>query len=304
MLARARAYFDGQDVLAIDTPALSPFVNTDPALDSFRLESLTGRTLYLHTSPEFPMKRLLAAGYPDIYSIARVFRDGETGRAHLQEFTMIEWYRLGFNLDEIIRDAAGLLAVCLERPGLSESMTRIDYASALERYADIDLVTAQVEELAVKSGTDARLRAALGDDLDAWLDLILETFVIPNFDAESISVLQHFPASKAALARLCPADHRVADRFELYLGKYEIANGYVELVDPAEQRRRIEAEIETRQRQARHCGPADEHLLAALDAGLPACAGVAVGVERLQMVYDGVTDIADVVTFSGRPNDD
>ena len=303
LLDRARAYLRDRDVLPVDTPALSRFMNTDPALDSFRLRDSAGRVRYLHTSPEFCMKRLLAAGYPDIYSICRVFRDGESGRRHQPEFTMLEWYRHGFGLDRLIEDTVALVATCLDRATLRNDVLRLDYASALERFAGIDAFAATIDELALAGAADARLRDAIGDDRDAWLDLLLETRVIGQFDPARITVLAHFPASKAALARLCPADARVADRFELFLGGHELANGYVELTDAAEQRQRIDAEFATRQRTGRAAGPADDDLLAALDAGLPDCAGVALGIERLHMVYDGTDRIADVVTFSTGEDD-
>jgi lysyl-tRNA synthetase class 2 len=304
LLGRARAYFEASGVLAVDTPALSPYLNTDPALDCLTVRTATGQTLFLQTSPEFFMKRLLASGYPDIYSIARVFRDGEAGRRHLPEFTLIEWYRLGFDLGAIIADAAALVAACVGRPGIAGSFVQVDFAAAFREYAGVDVFGASPDELANAAGADADLRAAVGDDRDAWLDLILDVRVAPCFDAGRITILRHFPASKAALARLCPADPRVADRFELFLGGLELANGYVELTDAAEQRRRIEAEAARRRRAGRPHGPADRQLLAALEAGLPSCAGVAVGAERLQMACDHAAGITDVVTFGFETADD
>ncbi|MDX1499561.1 MAG: EF-P lysine aminoacylase EpmA [Woeseiaceae bacterium] len=303
LLERVRGHFAATGALEVDTPALSAFANTDPALASFEVTAGDGRRLYLATSPESCMKRLLAAGYPDIFSIARVFRDAESGARHLPEFTLIEWYRLGHELDAIVADTVALVAACLEQPGLGAKLVRLDYADAFARYAGIDVFSAPADALADAAGADAELRRVLGPDRDAWLDLLLETRVVPALDPAAPTVLAHFPADKAALARLCPADPRVADRFELFLGGLELANGYVELTDPAEQRRRFDAELAWRAARGLPALPRDELLLAALDAGLPQCAGVALGAERLQMVYDATREITDVVTFGAHTDD-
>jgi lysyl-tRNA synthetase class 2 len=244
------------------------------------------------------MKRLLAAGYPDIYSICRVYRDGESGSRHLPEFTMIEWYRLGFGLDEIANDTTALIAQCLDNPGLAADATRLDYRDAFAEFAGIDVLTASVDELATVACADAALRQSVGDDRDAWLDLLLGDVVAPGFRTDGLTVLRHFPASKAALARLCPADPQFSDRFEVFFGEVELANGYVELTDPELQRDRFERELDVRRSAGRNATPWDPLLIGALEAGLPDCAGVAVGVERLQMLHDNAEDIADVVTFT------
>ena len=297
LLARAREYFSERDVLAVDTPALGAAAASDPNIESLEVRFLDGRVRYLHTSPEFCMKRLLAAGYPDIYSISRVFRDGEAGSRHVAEFTLLEWYRLGFGLEAIIEDTLGAIARCLDRPALAGSAAVHEYADALAAFAGVDAFAASADELAGAAGADAGLRAALGEDRDAWLDLVLSTAVAPRFEAGTLTVLRHYPASQAALARICPADARVADRFEVFLGGLELANGYVELTDAGEQRRRIEADRDARRRRGQPVNPRDDRLLDALGHGLPACAGVAVGVERLHMVADGAAHIRDVLCF-------
>jgi lysyl-tRNA synthetase class 2 len=304
MLKRAQSYFEERDVLAVDTPALSRFAASDPNIDSLFVQSLFGDRYFLNTSPEFCMKRLLADGYPDIYSICRVFRDGESGRRHSPEFTMIEWYRLGFELEEIIEDTANFIAVCLDNDTLSRGMSRIDYANALNDLAGIDPFDASFDTLADCVDADDHLRREVGTDRDAWLDLILSTIVAPQFERDRLTVIQHYPASQAALARLCPADTRVADRFEVFLGDMELANGYVELTDAAEQRRRIDDDLARRERLGRRTEPWDKHLIAALESGVPECAGVAVGLERLQMVLDRTDDIRDVTTFGYNSADD
>ncbi len=293
LLARVRGYFAERCVLAVDTPALGARTVTDPAIESFRL----AEALYLQTSPEYFMKRLLASGYPDIYSICRVFRDAESGRRHLREFTLVEWYRRSMGLGEIVGDAVGLISAALHRAALAAGVDRIDYSDAFRDAVGLDPLEASVGELAEAAGADARLRRTLGVRRDAWLDLLLTSRVAPRFSADRLTVLQHYPASQAALARLCPADRRVADRFEVFYGALELGNGYVELTDAAEQAERMDDDRETRRELGRPDVARDERLLAALDAGLGACAGVAVGVERLHMILERTDDIRRVVPF-------
>jgi elongation factor P--(R)-beta-lysine ligase len=296
LLERARAHFTATGVLAVDTPVLARYAATDPHIDSLTAQSSSGG-YFMHTSPEFCMKRLLAAGFPDIYSICRVFRDGEAGVRHAPEFTMIEWYRLGFSLGTIVEDTLRLIAQCLNDPALAGRAEIIDYGEAFLRHAGLDAFGAGVDELAETTTADDRLRREIGDERDVWLDLVMSTVVAPRLPADRLTVIRHYPASQAALARLCPADARVADRFEVFSGSKELANGYVELTDAATQRKRFDVDLDMRQRLGREAVPWDRHLVEALRAGLPECAGVAVGVERLQMVMDGTDDIRDVIAF-------
>ncbi len=297
MLEQARSFFRSRGVLEVDTPALSRFTTSDPNIDSLRVAGPLEATRYLQTSPESFMKRLLADGYPDIYAICRVFRDGESGSLHQPEFTMVEWYRHGFGLGEMIDETVAFIADVLQRPELTDTV-RLEYVTAFRRFAGIDPLTASLDELAIAAAADAGLRESLGDDRDAWLDLLLSTLVAPNFAGRQLTVLRHFPASQAALARICPADGRVADRFEVFHGATELANGFVELRDPDEQRRRMQADLASRSATARRPVPLDEPLLEALESGLPDCAGVAAGFERLLMLASGAADIRDVLTFA------
>lgn len=297
MLERARAFFDRREVLEVDTPALSRYATSDPQIDGHRVTSSDGQTLFLQTSPESHMKRLLADGYPDIYSICRVFRDGETGSLHQPEFTMVEWYRHDFGLYAMAAETVAFIADSLGEPALRDVDT-FDYVAAFEEFASINPLTAAAEAMADAADADADLRRSLGDDRDAWLDLVLSTRVAPHFSSDGLTVLRHFPASQAALARLCPDDDSVADRFEVFFGPIELANGFVELTDAAEQRRRINADMEKRRAADRPSVAMDEALLAALESGLPSCAGVAVGLERLLMIAADRNDIRDVVTFA------
>jgi lysyl-tRNA synthetase class 2 len=306
MLRRVREYFHAEDVLEVDTPALSPFAVSDTQIESLSVtdSAIAGRPLYLHTSPEFCMKRLLAAGYPDIFSICRVFRDGEAGLQHQPEFTMIEWYRHGMNLGEIIDDTLSLIARALDDIYPERAPLVVDYVDALRDVCGIDMRTADCETLANAASADADLRAAMGNELDDWLDLLLATRVIPTFAMDRLTVLRHYPARQAALARRCPDDPTVADRFEVFLGPVELANGYVELVDSAELGTRIDRDNKNRKKRGRPVRPVDKTLLAALGAGLPDCAGVAMGLERLQMLHDKTDDIRDVITFAFDPTYD
>jgi lysyl-tRNA synthetase class 2 len=297
MLERARRFFRERDVLEVDTPALGRFAASDPNIDSLRIAGPRGTALYLQTSPESFMKRLLADGYPDIYAICHVFRGGEAGRLHQPEFTMVEWYRQDFGLGAMIDETVAFIAGLLDRPGLQDA-EQLDYRDAFRRFAGIEPFTASIDELAEAASADAGLRDSIGADRDAWLDLLLGTRVAAGFVDSGLTVLRHFPASQAALARICPSDHRVADRFEVFYGAMELANGFVELRDPDEQRRRMLADLEKRRATARSPVPLDEPLLAALESGLPACAGVAAGFERILMLATGAEDIRDIVTFA------
>jgi lysyl-tRNA synthetase class 2 len=298
MLDRARRYFAAQDVLAVDTPALGYFASSDINIASIAAHTASGEKLYLQTSPEMYMKRLLASGYPDIYSICRVFRDGEAGKRHNPEFTMAEWYRLGFGLSQIISDTVGFIAACLDLPRLADNVVQYEYATVFRKFADVDVFSASVDDLLSRHSDDDRFNSAIGDDRQAALDLVMSTVVAPQFAADQLTVIKHYPADQAALSRICPNDARIADRFEVFCGDLELANGYVELTDAAEQRCRFEQDIESRQASGDEPVAMDESLLAALDTGLPDCAGVAIGMERLQMLLDQTDDIGDVVTFT------
>ena len=243
------------------------------------------------------MKRLLAADYPDIFSICRVFRDGECGRQHQPEFTMIEWYRRNFGLQNIIDDTLELIRAALGGRA-PQAVEQHEYRQLFISRASIDPQSASIDELAGAAEADKSLIRALGNERDDWLDLILTTCLVPTFREDTLTVLRHYPSSQAALARTCPDDPRVADRFEVFLGTVELANGYVELTDSTEQQQRFQRDDQQRRHSNKPARPFDLALLAALDHGLPACAGVAMGLERLQMLHDETDDIRDVITFA------
>ena len=304
MLNRIRQFFSSRDVLPVDTPALSQSAVSDIQIESFLVRSGCLPDNYLNTSPEFNMKRLLAAGYPDIYSICRVFRDGEVGAKHQPEFTMVEWYRLGLNLDAIVAETLQFIADALANPALAGDVDQFDYVDVFKQQAGMDVFTASIDDFANTANADTDLRRAIGDNRDGWLDLILGTIIVPQFATDKLTVLRHYPLSQAALARTCPANSRVADRFEIFHGRSELANGYVELTNADEQLQRIESDQRERQRTGKTVRPSDTAFLASLVAGLPECAGVAIGLERLQMVHDKTDDISDVVSFVFENNHD
>ena len=298
LLAAIRAFFDRAGVLEVDTPALSTHTGTDPALEPLSTR-LGGGNRFLHTSPEFPMKRLLAAGSGDIYQICKVFRDGERGRLHNPEFTLLEWYRLGFDHHRLMDEVESLARQLLGDAAGDGSAQRLSYAEAFQQHLAIDPHRASREELR-GCALDMGIAGAAELDLpgrDAWLDLLLSHRIEPELGRGRMTFLYDYPASQAALARLRPGDPPLAERFELYMAGIEIANGFHELADAAEQRRRFEADQAQRRAHGRAELPVDEYLLAALEQGLPECAGVALGIDRLLMIATHARSIDQVLAF-------
>ena len=293
MLSRARGFFEQRNVMEVDTPILSRFAVSDPQIESIEinLDLHSGTPWYLQTSPEYCMKRLLCAGYPDIYEICKVFRDGESGRHHQTEFTMVEWYRLNFSLKEIMQETVDFVGCVLDKEHIKKPPVFLSYVQAFSEFAGLDYSTANAGTLADLLDADDDLRASLGDQLDEWLNLVLAEKVSSQFASDRLTVLHHYPASQAALARICPDDASVADRFEVFAGPLELANGYVELLDANEQMERFEADQSKRERLGRPRRPIDDEFVAALKSGLPPCAGVAVGFDRLHMLDEGIDDI-------------
>jgi lysyl-tRNA synthetase class 2 len=297
LLARVRDFFAERQVLEVETPILSAGAVTDPQIDSLATQ-VAGRPapLYLSTSPEYPMKRLLAAGSGDIYQISRVFRDGEQGRWHNPEFTLIEWYRLGFDDAALMSEVEALAAALLAPDRTLAPAERLTYAEALRRHAGVDAFGASAADLdraAIGHGIDCRAEL----DRDGKLDLLMGLVVGPRLGRERPCFLCDYPATQAALARVKPGLPAVAARFEFYLDGIELANGFHELADAREQRDRFEADLETRRRRRRSTPPVDERLLAALASGLPDCAGVALGFDRLVGLALGAPGLAQAMAF-------
>ena len=306
LLERTRRFFAARDVLEVETPLLARRGVTDLHLHSLttRCAAVPGR-LFLQTSPEYAMKRLLAAGSGDVFQICKAFRDGERGSRHNHEFTMLEWYRLGFDHHRLMDEVAELLTALLDPEGLAGATRPAalrygpehrTYRRLFEEALGLDPLHAPTAELIDAAGDDA---SAAGDDRDDLLSLLLVRDVEPRLPRDRLVFVHDYPPSQAALARLVPDERGdlVAARFEAYLNGLELANGFDELGDAAEQRQRFESD---RRRRAERDLPdveIDDRLLAALTAGLPACAGVAVGFDRVVMLAVGAETIADVLAF-------
>lgn len=295
LLARTRRFFSERRVMEVETPLLSRAGTTDPHIESF-LSSDRHGPLYLATSPEFHMKRLLAAGVGAIYQITRSFRLEEAGRHHNPEFTLVEWSRPGFGMAELMLEMQDLVSQLLEGRRSIESVQQISYQDAFLQALDLDPLTADVNLCVARArarGLDVRGSLKRDD----WLDLLLTAAVVPGFDPRALTFLYGYPASQAALARLDSDDARVARRFELYIGSLELANGFDELVHADVQRERFMSDVQHRQEHLQTPVPPDEHLLAALAQGMPASSGVALGFDRLLMLAAGAEAISDVLAF-------
>lgn len=291
LLARIRAFFAARGVVEVETPLLSAAAVTDPHLTSFRVAG-GERALYLRTSPEFAMKRLVAAGSGPIYELAKAFRQDEAGRLHNPEFTILEWYRPGWDHHALLDEIDAFLAAVLGTPAAE----RVTYAELFARHLGVDPHRDGVEGLraaAAEHGLDA-----VGElDRDGWLQLLLSHLVEPLLGRGRPAFVLDFPVSQAALARIRQGDPPVAERFEVYVEGVELANGFHELADAGEQRRRFAADLATRRARGLPEVPVDERLLAALESGLPDCAGVALGVDRLAMLEAGAGSLAAVMAF-------
>ncbi len=292
VLRTVRGYFDAQGVLEVETPILSAGTVTDPSIESLVARECGGRARYLQTSPEFAMKRLLAAGSGSIYQITRAFRGGERGRHHNPEFSMLEWYRVGFDHRRLIGDVDALLDEVLG-PQPSRRMT---FREAFSRHLGLDPFAATIEALLEACRPHGFASDAATATRDECLDCLLACAVQPALGPGRVYLLD-FPASQAALAQVRTTTPPVAERFELYVDGIEVANGYHELRDAAELRRRMLRGIETRRKAGQPVPDVDERLLAAHEAGLPACAGVAVGLDRLVMLAGGYRTLGEVLAF-------
>ena len=300
-MAKIRAYFARTGVLEVETPVCSMAATTDPAIESFTTRRCAPGyrsevTLYLHTSPEFPMKRLLAAGSGSIYQICRVFRSGELGRMHNPEFTLLEWYRVGYDHHQLMDDVAALIFAL--QPDRFQ-VEKFSYAEVFERYLSIDPHAASIKQLK-QCALDHKLPISIDFELpgrDAWLDLLMSHCIEPELGKKGLTFIYDYPASQASLAQVREGEPSIAERFELYVDGIELANGFHELTDGHEQKRRFLEDLEKR-----HCNqqpevPLDDRLIAALHHGMPASSGVALGVDRLLMLLTDARNIDEVLAF-------
>jgi lysyl-tRNA synthetase class 2 len=300
LYATIRAYFAERGVLEVETPILSTSGNTDPNIESFTLDfhgpaQAGGRQRWLRTSPEFALKRLLAAGVGDCYELGRVFRNGEAGRRHNPEFSMLEWYRVGWDHRRLIDECVELVQAALALVGRRAAVECLSYAELFQRELGIDPHRDPLERL--QAPLQAYAINADGLGRDDWLDLLLTHRIEVTLPADGLTVVRDYPASQCALARVREGDPPVAERFEVYLGRIELANGYHELNDGQEQAARFQRDLRVRGQRGGRLPPVDEHLLAALQSGLPDCAGVALGIDRLLMAMGGGAGIGEVLAF-------
>lgn len=300
LLRQIRAFFHSRDVLEVETPVLSAGTVTDEHLDAFNTEFLYANTgkpvsLFLQTSPEYAMKRLLCAQSGAIYQIGKAFRHEGEGRWHNPEFTMLEWYRPGFDHFMLMKEVDDLLHEVL---GAISDSDMITYQNAFITYLGIDPLNSSARSIHQKMlECDIDIDAMENLSKDSQLQLLFSYCIEPKIGIQAPCFVYDFPASQAALAKISPSDSRVAERFEVYFKGIELANGFNELSEPAEQRARFEQDNKKRALSGLPEKPLDEHFLQALASGLPECAGVALGIDRLLMLKTGVSHIQDVINF-------
>ena len=296
MLYDIRAFFLQQHVLEVETPALSQFGNTNPFIESikcFRSETEIG---YLHTSPEYPMKRLLAAGSGDIYQISKVWRSGESGKNHNPEFTLLEWYRVGFSYQQLMQEVEKLL--CSLLPALSKKPRLATYEELFLEKFNINPHIATNEQLneCVKNHiTDLNT-----EDMDnqSLLDALLSFCIEPEFDSTCLTFVYDYPVSQSALAQIRQTEnYPVAERFEVYLGQTELGNGYQEEVDSMRNKQILSDENQARKALGLEIVNEDYLFLEATENGIPAAAGVAIGLDRVLMCMTGEKSIQKVINF-------
>ncbi len=299
IMQKIRQFFADRDVLEVDTPAMSQAAVTDVSLCNFETEIVgpgfaNGKTLYLQTSPEFHMKRLLSAGCGAIYQLGKSFRNEEAGRFHNPEFTMLEWYRPGFDHFDLMDEMSDLLTMVLQ----TGKEQRLTYQAAFQECLGLDPLTASLSELreaALPYGVSDMI--AQEQDRDVILQLLFGLAIEPKIGQDAPCFVYDFPATQAALARISAADERVAERFEVYYKGIELANGFHELANAQEQLARFKEDNVKRQQMGLKQQPIDYYLIDALDAGFPDCAGVALGVDRLIMLATGQKAISDIIAF-------
>jgi len=303
ILAQIREFFAARNVLEVETPVLSQAGTTDPNIESFQTHYNgpglpPNKPLYLATSPEFHMKRLLAAGSGDIYQISRVFRQGEFGRWHNPEFSLLEWYRTGFDVQDLMQEVAQLVSRLLAPEREFRQCEYISYRDAFQCQLGIDPFLTTTEQL--RQCAEARHMNVSGldrDDRDAWLDLLMSHHVQQHLGKQCLCFVYDYPASQAALARIRPGEPAVAERFELFVDGSELANGFHELDDAVQQAQRFRDDLLKRQRCGQMSVPQDGRFISALEQGLPDCSGVALGLDRLIQIKFGTKTLHDCMAF-------
>jgi elongation factor P--(R)-beta-lysine ligase len=302
LLAKIRDFFQQRDVLEVETPLLCQATGTDPQLSFFSSIFDWGgdpKPLFLQTSPEFAMKRLLAAGSGSIYQICKAFRNGESGRFHNPEFTILEWYRVGFKLPALMLEVATLIEMLLLPKICLQPARMISYQNIFIKKTGLDPLRFEFQEFRnyAYQHNIAEAIDICAKDHALWLDFIFSHHVQPHLGLDALTLVYDYPAIQSSLARINPENPLVAERFEVFLQGVELGNGFFELIDAQEQEQRFDKEIEQRRRLQLPLVNKDQRFLAALQAGLPECSGVAIGLDRVLMLACGATDINQVLSF-------
>lgn len=303
LLAATREFFALRSVLEVETPLLAPAVGTDPHLAFFETAYITSsqhQKRYLQTSPEFAMKRLLAAGSGSIFQICKAFRNGEVGRFHNPEFTLLEWYRVDYDLSQLMTEIIQLFAWWFAPYQPLLPAESISYQAVFKQYTQLDAldfdINAYTAYAIANQLTDATRLCE--QDHSLWLDFLFSHQVQPHLGAKRLTLVYGYPACQAALAKLNATDNRIAERVELFIEGVELGNGYHELCDATEQRARFEKEQRYREQQRKPAISTDEKFLAALQTGLPSCSGIAIGLDRVLMLLDESASINQTLAFS------
>lgn len=295
LLSQARRFFSERDVLEVETPLVCANTVTEPNIDSFSFSAGNSQR-YLQTSPEYAMKRLLADGTPDIFQICKSFRVGEKGTLHNPEFTMIEWYRRGYDLKQIMRESVDLIASLLTKNDAPIDVEYSSYYDLTEKALGRPLTS--LSENAVKNLAEENGLVLQSDSsLQQCIDFLFSHKVQPAMCEQAITVVFHYPAVQAALSKLNDDDNSVAERFEIFYKGIELANGYVELLDPEQQLERFVNDQKIRQQRGLVDVEIDQCLIDAQRHGLPECAGVAVGFDRVMMLAVGASSLSEVISF-------
>jgi lysyl-tRNA synthetase class 2 len=302
MLSTIRSFFDRKAVLEVETPLLCQATGTDPQLDFFstKYHSLPkDKTMYLQTSPEFAMKRLLAAGSGSIFQICKAFRNGESGRFHNPEFSILEWYQVDFNLEQLIDEVIDLLTELLDGYCVIESVKKVSYGDVFKQVTGLNAFNfcqQSYESYASKNSISDAIKIC-GSDHSMWLDFIFSHQVQPQLKKYTICIVDSYPAIQSSLARINSHNPDIADRFEVFIKGIEIGNGFFELSDANEQESRFNQENKIRHIKGLELVEKDQLFLQALKAGLPDCSGIALGLDRLLMIMTNTQDIEDVISF-------
>lgn len=302
-LSAIRAFFAERKVLEVETPVLANAIGTDPQLDFFTTEfcfTPEAQRLYLQTSPEFAMKRLLASGSGSIYQICKAFRNGEAGRFHNPEFTLLEWYRENFDLNQLMQEIIDLMVYLFKPYKALDKITRISYQEVFSRFTGLDALNFSYQNYIACAEYHKLPEAVLicGQDHSLWLDFLFTHLVQPQFSMRELVLVYGYPACQSSLARINTENPLITDRVEIFINSVELGNGYYELLDSVELERRFDSEIKYRHEHDLPSVMKDQRLLSAMKNGLPDCSGMAIGLDRVLMLLAECSSIEDILSFS------